>query len=223
MDTARSTLTRALHASRPGRAALVAADLADLAGPARGGVELPLRLFWSPDRTFDLDQPSMLRSMYETVLREASRPEDLTSYLNGETLVARLAGPVPAQGRAAGVGGTASGAARGPAGCCLMPVSDLHREVAAVALRAAARHGFALGGGNALIAHGVIDRPTEDVDLFTDQEDGVAAAAGAVEAALRGAGFGPNARTRRPGWPRCSRGWAKGWRSGSSPRPAAGR
>jgi Nucleotidyl transferase AbiEii toxin, Type IV TA system len=70
-----------------------------------------------------------------------------------------------------------------------MPVSDLHREVAAVALRAAARHGFALGGGNALIAHGVIDRPTEDVDLFTDREHGVAAAADAVEAALQEAGY----------------------------------
>jgi Nucleotidyl transferase AbiEii toxin, Type IV TA system len=70
-----------------------------------------------------------------------------------------------------------------------MPVSDLHREVAVVALRAAARHGFALGGGNALIAHGVIDRPTEDVDLFTDREHGVAAAADAVDAALREAGF----------------------------------
>ena len=70
-----------------------------------------------------------------------------------------------------------------------MPVSDLHREVATVALRAAARHGFALGGGNALIAHGVIDRPTEDVDLFTDRERGVPAAAAAVEASLREAGF----------------------------------
>jgi Nucleotidyl transferase AbiEii toxin, Type IV TA system len=70
-----------------------------------------------------------------------------------------------------------------------MPVSDLHRHVASVALRAASRHGFALGGGNALIAHGVIDRVTQDVDLFTDDEHGVKAAAGAVEAALRAAGF----------------------------------
>ena len=70
-----------------------------------------------------------------------------------------------------------------------MPVSDLHREVAGVALRTAARYGFALGGGNALIAHGVIDRPTEDIDLFTDREHGVAAAADAVEAALRRAGY----------------------------------
>jgi hypothetical protein len=70
-----------------------------------------------------------------------------------------------------------------------MPVSELHRQVAAVALRAAARHGFALGGGNALIAHGVIDRVTQDVDLFTDEEHGVEAAAEAVQAALLAAGF----------------------------------
>src|SRR5262245_52165160 len=70
-----------------------------------------------------------------------------------------------------------------------MPVSDLHRQVAVVALRVACRHGFALGGGNALIAHGVINRITEDVDLFTDDEHGVQAAAGPVEAALQAAGF----------------------------------
>jgi Nucleotidyl transferase AbiEii toxin, Type IV TA system len=73
--------------------------------------------------------------------------------------------------------------------CGLIPVIELHREVAAIALRAAARHGFALGGGNALMAHGIIDRFTADVDLFTDEEAGVVAAADAVEAALRGAGF----------------------------------
>ena len=50
-------------------------------------------------------------------------------------------------------------------------------------------HGFALGGGNALLAHGVTSRPTQDVDLFTDQDHGVEAAASAVEAALRDAGF----------------------------------
>jgi DNA invertase Pin-like site-specific DNA recombinase len=79
---------RAQYESRPGRRALVAASLADLRGPAAGTVELPLRLFWSaPDRTFDLGKPFMLRSLYETVLREASRPEDLTTYLNGDTLI----------------------------------------------------------------------------------------------------------------------------------------
>jgi hypothetical protein len=70
-----------------------------------------------------------------------------------------------------------------------MPIDQLQREVATIALRAAARHGFALAGGNALIAHGIVDRPTDDVDLFSDQEAGVAAAAEVVEAALRTAGF----------------------------------
>jgi len=70
-----------------------------------------------------------------------------------------------------------------------MPVSDLHRQVAGIALRAASRHGFALGGGNALIAHGIIDRVTQDVDLFTNQEHGVEAAAEPVEQALIAAGF----------------------------------
>jgi len=70
-----------------------------------------------------------------------------------------------------------------------MPLRELHRQVAAIALRAAARHGFALGGGNALIAYGVISRPTQDVDLVTNRETGVGAAAGPVEAALRREGF----------------------------------
>jgi hypothetical protein len=70
-----------------------------------------------------------------------------------------------------------------------MPLNDLHRRVATVALRVATRYGFALGGGNALIAHGLISRPTQDVDLFTNDEAGVGAAAGSVQDALRRAGF----------------------------------
>lgn len=75
-----------------------------------------------------------------------------------------------------------------------MPVSRFHREVAAIALGAAARYGFALGGGNALIAHGLIDRPTEDIDLFTNEDGGVAAGAAAVERALRAAGYDAQSR-----------------------------
>ena len=70
-----------------------------------------------------------------------------------------------------------------------MPIDELQRAVATVALRAAARHGFALAGGNALIAHGIVDRPTDDVDLFSNQEAGVTAAAEVVQNALRAAGF----------------------------------
>jgi hypothetical protein len=55
-----------------------------------------------------------------------------------------------------------------PCGRCrsLMPLSELQREVATIALRAAARNGFALAGGNALIAHGIIDRPTDDIVMW---------------------------------------------------------
>jgi hypothetical protein len=70
-----------------------------------------------------------------------------------------------------------------------VPIDQLQREVATIALRVAGRHGFALAGGNALIAHGIVDRSTDDVDLFSDQEAGVPAAADEVETALRQAGF----------------------------------
>jgi DNA invertase Pin-like site-specific DNA recombinase len=76
------------YPARPGRRALVIDDLADLRGPVTGRVELPLRLFWSlPDHWFDLDDPDMRLWLYQTVLREASRPEDITTYLDGDTLV----------------------------------------------------------------------------------------------------------------------------------------
>jgi hypothetical protein len=75
-----------------------------------------------------------------------------------------------------------------------MPVTDLHRRVATIALEAASGHRFALAGGNALLAHGVISRATADVDLFTDDEHGVEDAAAAVEAALNDGGFRTESR-----------------------------
>ena len=80
-----------------------------------------------------------------------------------------------------------------------MPFSDFQWEVAAVALKVAAAHGFVLGGGNALILHGVVDRYTADVDLVTDRPTGVKAAAGAVEEALCAAGFQAERQDRDSG------------------------
>jgi hypothetical protein len=89
MDTAQATAVRSRYQARPGRRAIVATDLASLRGPVRGTATLPLRLFWSPaGQAFDLDNPFMLRSMYETVLQEAVDPEELTTYLNGDKLIA---------------------------------------------------------------------------------------------------------------------------------------
>ncbi len=75
------------YEARPGRRVLVVDDLTELGGPASGTVELPLRLFWSlPGHRFDLDDHDMRQWYCETVLREASRAEDLTTYLNAATL-----------------------------------------------------------------------------------------------------------------------------------------
>ena len=88
MKTIGAVAVRTQHQARPGRRAIVVTDLASLRGPVRGTVELPLRLFWSSaDRSFDLDQPSMREWLYQTVLREASRPDDLTGFLNRDTLI----------------------------------------------------------------------------------------------------------------------------------------
>jgi len=44
----------------------------------------------------------------------------------------------------------------------------LHLVLAEIGLRAGGPFGFALAGGHAVAAHGIIDRPSEDVDLFAD-------------------------------------------------------
>ena len=52
----------------------------------------------------------------------------------------------------------------------MIPHADGQRDVARLALQAAGAHsGFALAGSGAIREHGLIDRPTEDVDLFTVQ------------------------------------------------------
>ncbi len=70
-----------------------------------------------------------------------------------------------------------------------MPLDDLHRDIASTALSVASEYGFVLGGGNALRAHGIISRPTQDVDLFSNSERGITEASGPVEAALAAAGY----------------------------------
>lgn len=65
----------------------------------------------------------------------------------------------------------------------------VQREVTRIAL--AGVDGFALAGSGAIREHGIIERPTEDVDLFTTSQD-VAAFGAAVDQVaehLRGSGF----------------------------------
>jgi len=65
-----------------------------------------------------------------------------------------------------------------------------HRQVAEIILSAASGCLVALGGGNALLAHEVTDRPTQDVDVFFGTTTDLADATPAIEAALTAAGYG---------------------------------
>ncbi|MEH1016505.1 hypothetical protein V6U90_25795 [Micromonospora sp. CPCC 206060] len=76
-----------VHLARPGRPALVIDALDELCGPERGVVELPLRLWWQPERRFNLGQHTMLLWMYENVLREAVSRDELRCFLHAATLV----------------------------------------------------------------------------------------------------------------------------------------
>lgn len=67
---------------------VVADSLELLLGPTDGVVELPLRLDWSEQRSYDLADARQLNLMYEVVLREAMHVEDLRRYLNGAKLPA---------------------------------------------------------------------------------------------------------------------------------------
>lgn len=67
----------------------------------------------------------------------------------------------------------------------------MQREVTRIALARAAESGFALAGSGAIREHGVTDRPTEDIDLFTMAQDidEFARAVDRVVAALRESGY----------------------------------
>jgi hypothetical protein len=70
-------------------------------------------------------------------------------------------------------------------------VEPIDRRLAEIGLRTAGRYGFALAGGYAVQAHGILDRPSEDVDLFTawDRRDDFAIAVDAVVDAYRAGGY----------------------------------
>jgi len=70
-------------------------------------------------------------------------------------------------------------------------VDPTHRRLAQVGLQAAARFGFALAGGYAVQEHGLIHRPSEDVDLFTgwDHRADFADAVQAVVSAYEGSSY----------------------------------
>jgi hypothetical protein len=70
-------------------------------------------------------------------------------------------------------------------------VDPFHEQLARIGLAAAERYGFALAGGYAVQAAGFLQRPSEDIDLFTvwDRRGEFDVAAAAIVDAYRAAGL----------------------------------
>ena len=70
-------------------------------------------------------------------------------------------------------------------------MQTVHLRLAQLALRVAGRYGFALAGGYAVQAHGLLTRPSEDVDLFTawERRDDFTVAVDAVIDAYQADGY----------------------------------
>lgn len=70
-----------------------------------------------------------------------------------------------------------------------MPLSGLQRSVTEIALALPQARYFCLVGGAALIEHGVVERPTDDIDLFTTRVADVAKLAAALADAMVALGW----------------------------------
>ena len=77
-------------------------------------------------------------------------------------------------------------------------MDTFHQTLARIGLEAAERYGFALAGGYAVQAAGFLQRPSEDIDLFTvwERRGEFETAAGAIVAAYRAAGLRVEAERR---------------------------
>lgn len=77
-------------------------------------------------------------------------------------------------------------------------MDDFHQRLARIGLEAAERYGFALAGGYAVQAAGFLQRPSEDIDLFTiwDRRGEFETAADAIVTAYRSAGLKVEAERR---------------------------
>jgi hypothetical protein len=68
-------------------------------------------------------------------------------------------------------------------------MDPFHRRLIEIGLSVADQYGFALAGGYAVQAYGIVERPSEDVDLFGALDMDCPAAANRVAEAYRAAGY----------------------------------
>jgi predicted nucleotidyltransferase component of viral defense system len=70
-----------------------------------------------------------------------------------------------------------------------MEMPEYHRRVLDAALDTCYTHGLVLAGGYAMRAHGLVDRPSQDIDFATFSASSLEETADALAAAYRAAGF----------------------------------
>jgi hypothetical protein len=69
------------------RPVIVPASLDDLHGPGSGLVELPVHVYWSGSRQFDLADPNQAAALCDAVLDAAATTDVLARYLNADVLI----------------------------------------------------------------------------------------------------------------------------------------
>lgn len=79
-----------------------------------------------------------------------------------------------------------------------MSLDPLHERVATLALSLPEVRQIALAGGGALLAHGLISRPTQDIDLFTPDEAELAQVTDALTGVLHEHGYTVDIARRVP-------------------------
>ena len=83
-----------------------------------------------------------------------------------------------------------------------MSLDPLHEQIARIAFALPEAGQVALAGGGAMLAHDLVDRPTQDVDLFTPDPAEVTRLTDALAVALRAEGAQVRVDRRGPGFTR---------------------
>jgi len=102
-------------------------------------------------------------------------------------------------------------------------LDPLHEQIARIAFALPEAGQAALAGGGAMLALGLVDRPTQDVDLFTPDPAEVTRLTDALAVALRAEGAQVRVDRRGPGFTRLAVTVADGrlaLGSTSAPRPS---
>jgi hypothetical protein len=69
------------------RPVIVPASLDELRGPGSGVIELPVHLYWSGSRQFDVSDPHQAAAMCDAILDAAATTDVLARYLNADVLI----------------------------------------------------------------------------------------------------------------------------------------